>query len=639
MTLNIGSDMTQTTTRLTKPYHALLIRVIWVIFAILLAYFYMIAMRQFVDKLSTTLPLTIPSSNLLFTLSEMGIPATISRSILIAWTWLVIVLGYISSAFIVWKRGDDWVAVGTAIGLLYVGRIALVYEYGAPPADYIPSVVSAIYITILLVFPNGQLKPRWSLFIPVWGFIAELPLELMIGDLSGSAEFIRTAYPIPLILVLIYRHRRILVTEAKQQSKWLFVLIFVLALGQVLYSLPEIISPDETWLIGNIMRGTGETLYYIGATTAPIAILFAMLRYRLWDIDLFINRTLVYGTVAMLVMILFFTVSTGSQMAFGNTSPLFAFFVSAALSVGFFRPVRNQTQHLIDRYIYGLRFDLNELEDYETLPTIVNPGELTGRQLGDYEVQGVIGRGGMGEVYEGFGKGQRVAIKTMLAKVAHDPDFRSRFEREAEASENLQHPNIVRGLGSGEINDIPYLIMEYIEGDELSRLIKGGGLFTIETCCLIMSEICSALSATHHAGYVHRDVKPANILIRNDGRAMLMDFGISKAQDAREITGTEAIGSIHYMAPEQIKSSRDVDHHADIYALGCLFYSMLTGMTPFSGTSVQVMFAQINKPAPDPRDSQPGIPDYIAEAILKAMEKDPQDRFSSAEEFAEAVGA
>lgn len=629
--------MTQTNTRLTKPYHAYMTRLLWLAFCILLAYFYFIAMEQYVEKLSTALPLTVPSSNLLFTLSEMGIPATISRSILIAWTWLVIVIGYISSAFIVWKRGDDWVAVGTAIGLLYVGRIALVYDYTSSPADYIPSVMSAIYITVLLVFPNGQLKPRWSLFIPLWGFIAELPLELMIGDLSGVTEFIRTAYPIPLILVLIYRHRRVLIQEAKQQSKWLFVLIFVLALGQVLYSLPEIIAPGDAWLIGNIMRGAGETLYYIGATTAPIAILFAMLRYHLWDIDLFINRTLVYGTVALLVMILFFTISAGSQMAFGNTRPFFAFIISAALSVGFFRPVRNQTQHLIDRYIYRLRFDLNELERHQTLPTITNPGKLTGQQIGDYEIKGVIGKGGMGEVYEGTGMGKRVAIKTMLAELARDPDFRNRFEREAEAGQRLQHPGIIPVFDSGEMDGIPYLVMEYVEGKELSKSFKGGGMFTVETSCHIMRDLCSALTVVHDAGYVHRDIKPSNIMLRDNGRAILMDFGISKVQDAREITGTEAIGTIHYMAPEQIKSSKDVEHHADIYALGCVLYTMLTSETPFGGTVVQVMFAQINQPAPDPRDIQDDIPDFIAEIILKAMEKDPGDRFTSAEKFAEAL--
>ncbi len=591
-------------------------------------------MGQYVDKLSTNLPATIPSSNLLFTLSQIGIPASTSRSMLISWTWLVIIIGYVSSAFIVWKRGDDWVAVGTAIALLYVARLALVYEATASPADYIPALMSAIYITILLVFPDGQLNPRWSILIALWGFIAELPLNQYFGEIHGIVEFIRTAYPIPLIGVLIYRHRRILALEAKQQSKWLFVLIFVLALGQLLYSLPELIAPDDSLLIARMMRGAGEITYYIGSTTAPIAILFAMLRYRLWDVDLFINRTLVYGTVALLVMSLFFAISAGLQVAFGNTRPIFAFAISAALSAGFFRPVRNQTQHLVDRYIYGLRFDLNELDRHQAIPTITNPGKLTGQRLGDYQVQGVIGKGGMGEVYEGRGTHERVAIKTMLSEFAHNPDFRTRFEREAEAGQRLQHPNITRVLASGEFNDTPYLIMEYIEGYELGKALKGGGIMTVETACKVMRHICSALTAVHNAGYVHRDIKPSNIMIRDNGQAMLMDFGISKAQDAYTITGTGAVGTIQYMAPEQIMSSKDVDHRADIYALGCVLYQMLTGETPFTGQSASIMFAQIQQPAPDPRDIQPDIPQAVAEAILKSLEKDPDERFASTEEFA-----
>lgn len=596
-------------------------------------------MWQFGDSLFLMLDDNIPANDTMYVLSVAGISQGISRSLLISWSGLVIVIGYLTSAFIVWKRGDDWVAIGTAIGLLYVGRIAIIYEYSNTLADFVPPVLTAIYITILLVFPDGHLKPKWSALIILWGFIAELPLDTLFTTITfeGWLEFTRTAYPVPLILVLVYRYRNILQQEAKQQAKWLFVLIFVLAMGQAMYSLPELFQADNLFLTGKLFRGVGEIFYYIGTTVAPITIVFAMLRYRLWDVDLFINRTLVYGTVAVLVMTLFFAISAAMQISFGNTQPLFALIISAALSLGFFRPVRNQTQHVIDRYIYRLRFDLNELDRRQGLPTITNPGKLTGLLIDDYEIQGVIGRGGMGEVYEGAGKGQRVAIKTMLPEIARDPDFRLRFEREAEAGRSLQHPNITGVLASGEINGTPYLIMEYIDGQDLGEMLKGGGMLTIETAGRIMSEICSALDVAHRAGYVHRDIKPSNIMLRRNGQAMLMDFGISKANDTHELTGTGAVGTIHYMAPEQIISSKDVDHRADIYALACVFYHMLIGEAPFTGAAAQVMFAQLQQPPPDPRDKDNTVPESLADAILRALAKTPDERFDSAGAFSEAL--
>jgi len=633
--------MTQTRTRIAHSYAPTITRLIWVIFCVLLAYFYVTAMQQFSDSLLIMLDDNVPANDTMYVLSVASIPLSISRSLLIWWSGLVILIGYITSAFIVWKRGDDWVAIGTAIGLLYVGRIAILYEYNGTVADFVPSMLTAIYITILLVFPDGHLKPKWSAINVLWGIIAELPLELLFTSIEfeGAIEFTRTAYPIPLILVLVYRYRNILQQEAKQQAKWLFILIFVLALGQAMYSLPELFRSETLFLTGKIFRGVGEILYYVGATSAPVAIVFAMLRYRLWDVDLFINRTLVYGTVAVLVMTLFFAISAALQVSFGNTSPIFALVISAALSVGFFRPVRNQTQHFIDRYIYRLRFDLNELDRRQLPPTITNPGKLTGQQLGEYQVHGVIGRGGMGEVYEGYGNGKRVAIKTMLAEIARDPDFRIRFEREAEAGRTIQHPNITGVLASGNHNGTPYLVMEFIDGKDLGEMLKGGGLLTIETACRIMAEICSALDAAHSAGYVHRDIKPSNIMLRDDGRAMLMDFGISKANDTHDLTGTDAVGTIQYMAPEQIMSSRDVDHRADIYALGCVLYHLLIGQTPFTGDAAQIMFAQLNQPAPDPRDKDKTVPFNLADAILIALEKEPEDRFSSAGDFASALSS
>jgi serine/threonine-protein kinase len=153
-----------------------------------------------------------------------------------------------------------------------------------------------------------------------------------------------------------------------------------------------------------------------------------------------------------------------------------------------------------------------------------------------------------------------------------------------------------------------------------------------------MHDIGAALDAAHQQGFVHRDLKPGNIMIRPNGQAVLMDFGVTKMTDASSsLTGTGALGTIDYMAPEQIMSAKEVDHRADIYALGVMLYEMMTGERPFKGGPAQVMFAHIQQPPPDPRDINAEIPRHIARAIMQAMSKNPEERFQSAGEFAAAL--
>ena len=182
--------------------------------------------------------------------------------------------------------------------------------------------------------------------------------------------------------------------------------------------------------------------------------------------------------------------------------------------------------------------------------------------------------------------------------------------------------------------------MEYIEGDDISQQLKRGEKYDTETATTIMTQVCEALDMAHAQGYVHRDIKPSNIMLRENGAAVLMDFGVTKVDDASVgLTGTGTVGTITYMAPEQIKASKDVDYHADIYALGVMLYEILTGQPPFTGGAAQVLFAHLQQPAPDPRDVDDTIPDEIADAILKALEKEPENRFQSAGQFAAALNS
>jgi len=182
------------------------------------------------------------------------------------------------------------------------------------------------------------------------------------------------------------------------------------------------------------------------------------------------------------------------------------------------------------------------------------------------------------------------------------------------------------------------LIIDFIEGQDLSNLLKIEGRLNEAASIRIMGEICDALEAAHQKGFIHRDLKPSNIMIRPNGEAVLMDFGLTKMADtSASLTGTGAIGTIDYMAPEQITSAAEVDHRADIYALGVTLYEMLTNEKPFKGGPAQVMFAHLQQPAPNPCDVNEAIPWSMARAIMQAMEKNPDARFQSVREFAQAL--
>jgi serine/threonine-protein kinase len=247
----------------------------------------------------------------------------------------------------------------------------------------------------------------------------------------------------------------------------------------------------------------------------------------------------------------------------------------------------------------------------------------------------------MSVVYKGrqVSLGRLVAIKVLLASLARQPNFRHRFEREARVVASLRHSNIVQLFDYGESNSIYYMVMEYLGGQTLGDQLRASGAMPIPQACTIIAELAEALDYAHLQGVVHRDVKPSNVMLAPvtasggaDQRAVLMDFGIARmAGGVTNITNTGLIGTFDYMAPEQIRDAKDVDGRADIYSLGVMAFQMLTGKLPFSASNPSaVLIAHMQQPAPDPRTLRPDLPDNVARAILKALEKDPVKRFTTA---------
>ncbi|MFV0496507.1 protein kinase domain-containing protein [Mycobacterium sp.] len=268
------------------------------------------------------------------------------------------------------------------------------------------------------------------------------------------------------------------------------------------------------------------------------------------------------------------------------------------------------------------------------------PDSRAGSTFGPYRLKRLLGRGGMGEVYEAEHtvKEWTVAVKVMTTQFSKDPVFRERMKREARITGRLQEPHVVPIHDYGEIDGQMYLEMRMIEGTDLDNLLKRHGPLTPPRAVAIITQIASALDAAHAAEVTHRDVKPPNILVTKDDFAYLVDFGIANATTDEKLTqmGT-AVGTWKYMAPERF-SSDEVTYRADIYSLACVLYECLTGTPPYRADSATTLLtAHLMDPVPQASAARAGIPKALDAVITRGMAKRPEDRNPSAGDFARAA--
>jgi serine/threonine-protein kinase len=264
-----------------------------------------------------------------------------------------------------------------------------------------------------------------------------------------------------------------------------------------------------------------------------------------------------------------------------------------------------------------------------------------GKVLAGYRIEERIGRGGMGLVYraEHLNLRRRAAIKIIAPELAETSGFHERFNREARIAAALQHPNIVTVYDAGDEDGLLYLAMQYIEGSDLSSVLRSQGRLRPYRALDVCRQVAAALDAAHAQGLIHRDVKPANVLI--EGRtAFLTDFGLTKRIEGTQTNLTKAgdvVGTIHYVAPEQIEGGR-VDARTDIYSLGCLVYHCLTGELPFArDTDVAVIYAHLSEEPPRISSVRPELPGGLDAVIAKALEKAPERRFQTCADLMSAA--
>jgi serine/threonine-protein kinase len=261
-----------------------------------------------------------------------------------------------------------------------------------------------------------------------------------------------------------------------------------------------------------------------------------------------------------------------------------------------------------------------------------------GDQLDHYRIEGVAARSGMASIFRAtdLNTGLPVAIKVPHPEMESDPVFWDRFQREQAIGQKLDHPNVMKVMTDADRSRV-YMVMEWVEGRLLRRLLAERGTLPPERAIKIAIAICEALDYIHSKGVVHRDLKPENIMIDAEDRIKLIDFGIAGNQGSRRLTFaklSQVMGSPDYISPEQVKGKRG-DGRSDLYSLGVILYEMLTGKVPFTGPNPFVVMNDrlLNNPIP-PREVDPSISPQLQEVIYRALERDPKNRYATARDFA-----
>ena len=265
---------------------------------------------------------------------------------------------------------------------------------------------------------------------------------------------------------------------------------------------------------------------------------------------------------------------------------------------------------------------------------------LIGKTIGGCRIESELGQGGMGAVYKAHHLALDIPVAVKILKNFGDiPNAEERFLREARIAARCKHPNIVSVLNVGCENGIHFIIMEFIAGNSLQKRIGKAGQIQVNEALSIALDVLSALQVAYSNGIVHRDIKPENILIDEQGNAKLADLGLARISSDLTITQPNTVlGSPHYVAPEQAENPSSVDCRSDLYALGCTLYHVLSGKTPFSGSTViEVVMNHINKPVPPLPDTLKGVSDEIREIVRRLMEKRPEDRYQTPEEATQAI--
>ncbi|MBD3219227.1 MAG: protein kinase [candidate division Zixibacteria bacterium] len=263
------------------------------------------------------------------------------------------------------------------------------------------------------------------------------------------------------------------------------------------------------------------------------------------------------------------------------------------------------------------------------------------KRIGKYELREKRGEGGFGVLYRAFDTmiEREIALKLLHSQLASEEKFSAWFHREAKAMAKLNHPNIVTIYDFEVIDDMHFIIMEYVDGMNVDEIIREKGPFSVQDTAMISRQLLSALGYAHRNGIIHRDIKPSNIMVTESGLVKITDFGIAKILGSSKLTQTgTAAGSLPYMSPEQIRGKKDIDYRTDLYSTGITLYQMITGELPFKEDSdFLLMKAHMEKTPPRASDIREDVPRGLEEILLRSLEKEPSNRFETAQEMSQKI--
>ncbi|MBN1312217.1 MAG: protein kinase [Anaerolineae bacterium] len=656
------STTSTTSTTLRGPW-LLVIRLAWLAIALYVIVMLIIglpgAYRSYIDDYPA----------LRQTVLSQSLPADWPAFYILGWRFVAALSFCAMALLLVWRKSRDWMglfssATCIAFGVAFSSYIYEAYIY----QDILPSILVPVAtefsralgfifsVIFLFLFPNGKFVPRWSrwlallwslwmiggVFVPVLR-ISDYPFHLFIGIQV-------VVYGVGLAMQ-IYRYRYVSTSSQRQQTKWVIWGIAATLAGFVIsmyvhFFAPTLSNPLQVDLIGLLIN---EPFYYAPRTILAITIGLAILRYRLWDIDFILNRSMVYGTITVLLAAVFGISLFAISHLFRHFAqgPLVAVAISAAFLGATFQPARRRIKRFVDRRFYNIQIDYQEHARARdvSLPSEGATQIIRQTRFREYSNLELIGRGGMAEVYKADHptlKKRPVAIKLLPAALSLEPEFRQRFLREAEVVSRLEHSNIVRVFDYGEEGGTCYIVMEYLAGQDLDSYLREIKNLSLGQALPILGGVAAALDYAHEAGLVHRDIKPSNVMLDKNGkgtgslRAVLMDFGIARIIGGQTVLTTAGgiIGTLDYIAPEQIQAATDVDGRADIYSLGVMTYRMLTGGLPFKQKNPgSLLLAHLFQPPPDAHELIPDLPNVVSMALEQAMAKKPEERFAKAGEF------
>jgi predicted Ser/Thr protein kinase len=594
----------------------------------------------------------------------LGLPA-LFQSIIDYGVDLLLMFGFsVIAVILIVNRSDDWFAIFTSLFLIVFGaRITnLANNIAMTPGYQIQGglILALGDISIVLfsmLFPDGKFVPRWMKFLVPLLVITMLGIYLFPNtpfywekmSQNGYYFLVTISWYVIGLASGLHRYYRSSTLAQKQQLRWIFIgtmgpFLWFIIFQVLSYLFPALTASElAATSFQTISRLAGIFMFLM----LPLFVAISIVQTRLFDIDMIINRSLVYGILTIGLGLTFGMIFILASAIFRSmhSSDQF-FFVAVIFSVAAgagFQPLRKKLQRFVDRFFYHIQID------YQKTPIEIRSESETnaegGITLSSYRNLKLIGHGGMAEVYratDSTGRGT-VAVKILRAALAGDEQFQKRFMREAEIVNKLEHPNIVRVMDFGEERGLYYIVMEMLSGPDLNHLIRQEKRISLSNTVGLLRGIADALDYAHLNGLIHRDIKPSNVMLDSStipSRSVLTDFGIAKMLDAHtRITNTAGmLGTFDYMAPEQIQASADVDGSADIYALGVMTYQMLTGRLPFERPDTgAILLAHLNAPPPDARELVSDLPRAAARAIQQAMAKNGRDRFISAKEFVAAL--